>query len=62
MGGGGGGSGNTLNPGNPTATARTGGAGGSGKIIVLEPEVFVAPGIWNISEVYEKVKASGWSN
>ena len=41
----------------------TGGAGGSGVVIIKEPEreVFVASGVWNMTALYDNVKADNWA-
>ena len=41
-----------------------GGAGGSGIVVVKEPakDNAVAPGVWSLNEVYDKVSAGTWTN
>lgn len=51
-GGGGGGSGNNG----------LGGNGGSGKVIIKEPAVVNASGMWSMEAVYDNVKAGNWTN
>ena len=60
--GGGGGGGTSTNPTSPRTA--TGGAGGSGHVIIREyaNTLNEAPGVWNINEVYDNVKAGTWSN
>ena len=41
---------------NSGADGRGGGNGGSGVVLVRELNRLKAPGVWNINEVYEKVK------
>ena len=40
----------------------TGAAGGSGVVIIKEPEIKTAPGVWSINSVYEYVKEGTWTN
>ena len=47
---------------NSGADGRGGGNGGSGIVLVKEKNHLIAPGMWNINEVYEKVKEGDWSN
>ena len=47
---------------NSGADGRGGGNGGSGVVLVRELNRLKAPGVWNINEVYEKVKENNWSN
>ena len=51
-GGGGGGSGNNG----------LGGNGGSGVVIVKEPALTIASGMWSMEAVYDNVKAGNWTN
>jgi len=57
-GGGGGGTGDA--PG--CDVAKPGGNGGSGVVIIKEPEVKTAPGVWSMNSVYEYVKDGNWTN
>ena len=59
--GGGGGGGGYTSSGNAYGT---GNAGGSGKVVIKEPaaNIILAPGVWNISDIYDNVKAGTWTN
>ena len=47
---------------NSGSDGRAGGNGGSGIVLVKEKNHLKAPGVWNINEIYNKVKADEWSN
>ena len=50
--------------GGASGSPKTGNAGGSGVVVIKESATtFVtAPGMWNISDVYDNVKAGTWTN
>ena len=46
------------------ASEAAAGNGGSGKVVLKEQaaNIIVAPGMWNLSEVFDNVKAGTWTN
>jgi hypothetical protein len=44
------------------ANLANGGAGGSGVVIIKEPEVISASGVWDMNALYDNVKAGNWTN
>jgi hypothetical protein len=44
------------------ANLANGAAGGSGVVIIKEPEAISASGVWDMTAVYDNVKAGNWTN